>query len=231
MQEYIWPGSGSHAPARSPLYWSWEPPPISMTTSDAKTHSLGNRHLVHPDSGQPGRTWRAGTARPFPQQTFRASVDVVTIQASVRDARGRPVRGLTANDFEVRDNGQLRPMLSLRADLRAPVSLAILVDMSGSMRLGPKMAMVGQALDSVLSQLRTGDDEVGLFTFDSALHEREVFTRDLIVDGRRTDRVRAVRHDVALRCDGARPPATWRPDPPAARPSSCSPTASTRAAP
>jgi len=116
-----------------------------------------------------------------PQQTFRASVDVVTIQASVRDARGRPVRGLTANDFEVRDNGQLRPMLSLRADLRAPVSLAILVDMSGSMRLGPKMAMVGQALDSVLSQLRTGDDEVGLFTFDSALHEREVFTRDLIV--------------------------------------------------
>ena len=97
-----------------------------------------------------------------PQQTFRASVDVVTIQASVRDARGRLVRGLTANDFEVRDNGQLRPMLSLRADLRAPVSLAILVDMSGSMRLGPKMAMVGQALDSVLSQLRTGEDEVGV---------------------------------------------------------------------
>ena len=112
-------------------------------------------------------------------QIFRAAVDVVTIQASVRDARGRPVRGLTASDFEVRDNGQLRPMLTLRADLRSPVSLAILVDMSGSMRLGPKVAMVGQALDALLSQLRTGDDEVGLFTFDSALHEREAFTRDL----------------------------------------------------
>src|SRR5215208_4141947 len=96
-------------------------------------------------------------------QTFRASVDVVTIQASVRDARGRSVRGLTADDFEVRDNGQLRPMLSLRADLRAPISLAILVDMSGSMRLGPKMSIAGQALDAVLSQLRPGEDEVGLF--------------------------------------------------------------------
>jgi VWFA-related protein len=115
------------------------------------------------------------------QQTFRASVDVVTIQASVRDGRGRPVKGLTARDFEIRDNGQLRPMLSLREDLHPPVSLAILVDMSGSMRLGPKMPMAGQALDGVLSQLRTGEDEVALFTFDSALHEREAFTRNLSV--------------------------------------------------
>src|SRR5437870_3958276 len=48
-------------------------------------------------------------------QTFRSSVDLVTIQASVRDHRGRPLRGLTPADFEVRDNGQLRPVLSLRA--------------------------------------------------------------------------------------------------------------------
>src|SRR3954468_14798173 len=113
------------------------------------------------------------------QRTFRTSVDVVTIQASVRDARGRPVQGLTASDFEVRDNGQLRPMLSLRSDGRSPISLAILVDMSGSMRLGPRMLMAGQALEAVLSQLRPGEDEVGLFTFDSALRERETFTRDL----------------------------------------------------
>jgi len=113
------------------------------------------------------------------QQTFRTAVDVVTIQASVRDARGRPMRGLTAGDFEVRDNGQLRPMLSLRADQHPPVSLGILVDMSGSMRLGSKIAMAQQALDAVVSQLRPGTDEVGLFTFDSALQEREFFTRDL----------------------------------------------------
>jgi Ca-activated chloride channel homolog len=70
-------------------------------------------------------------------------------------------------------------MLSLRADLQPPVSVAILVDMSGSMRIGPKVAMARQALAAVLSQLRAGTDEVGLFTFDSALHERQFFTRDL----------------------------------------------------
>ena len=72
------------------------------------------------------------------QETFRSAVDLVTIQASVKDARGRVVSGLTTTDFEVRDNGQLRPILSLRSDRQSPLSLAILVDMSGSMRVGPE---------------------------------------------------------------------------------------------
>jgi len=114
-----------------------------------------------------------------PQQTFRSSMDLVTIQASVRDRRGRPLKGLTPDDFEVRDNGQLRPILSWRSDLRSPVSLAIMVDMSGSMRVGSKIAMARQAFDSVLAQLRDGEDEVALLTFDSALHQRQDFTRDL----------------------------------------------------
>src|SRR4029079_10400390 len=36
-----------------------------------------------------------------------------------------------------------------------------------------------QTFESVLSQLRGGEDEVALFTFDSSLHERHGFTRDL----------------------------------------------------
>jgi VWFA-related protein len=114
-----------------------------------------------------------------PQQTFRTAVDVVTIQASVRDARGHIVSGLTTTDFEVRDNGQPRPILSFRSDSQSPLSLAIMVDMSGSMRSGPKIAMARQAYDALLSQLHQGQDEVALFTFDSSLHERGGFTRDL----------------------------------------------------
>jgi len=113
------------------------------------------------------------------QETFRSSVDLVTIQASVRDQRGRTLKGLTPDDFEIRDNGQLRPILSLHSDLRSPVSLAIMVDMSGSMRTGPKIAMARQAFDSILSQLREGEDEVELLTFDSSLHERQDFTRNV----------------------------------------------------
>src|SRR5258708_39668148 len=106
----------------------------------------------------------AQESSPPPPQTFRSALDVVTIQASVRDARGRVVSGLTTNDFEVRDNGQLRPILSLRSDRQSPLSLAILVDMSGSMRIGPKIAMARRAYDSVLTQLRQDQDEVALFT-------------------------------------------------------------------
>ena len=83
--------------------------------------------------------------QPARQETFRSAVDLVTIQASVKDARGRTVSGLTTTDFEVRDNGELRPILSLRSDRQSPLSLAILVDMSGSMRVGPKIAMARRA--------------------------------------------------------------------------------------
>ena len=114
-----------------------------------------------------------------PAQTFRSAVDVVTIQASVRDARGRAISGLTSNDFEVRDNGQVRPILSLRSDRQSPLNVAILVDMSGSMRIGAKIAMARQAYDSILTQLHQGEDEAAVFTFDASLHQRHDFTRDL----------------------------------------------------
>jgi len=121
--------------------------------------------------------WLGAQAPATPPHIFRSAVDLVTIQASVRDAHGRVVQGLTRADFEVRDNGQVRPVIEFRADQQSPVTLAILVDMSGSMSVGVKIAMARQAYDSVLAHLRE-QDEVALFTFDSSLHERQGFTRD-----------------------------------------------------
>ena len=136
-----------------------------------------------------------------PQQTFRSAVDVVTIQASVRDARGRVVSGLTSTDFEVRDNGQVRPILSLRSDRQSPLSLAILVDMSGSMGIGAKIAMARQAyrLDPDATASRSGRSR--------AVHVRHVTPRTSRFHARsrdaerRTDRFRALWHDVPLRRD------------------------------
>jgi VWFA-related protein len=113
------------------------------------------------------------------QPAFRASTDVVTIQASVRDARGRLLIGLTPADFEIRDNGELRQILSLRSDQQSPLSLALLVDMSGSMRVSGKVAKARQVYDALLAQLRQGQDEAAVFTFDSSLHERRALTTDL----------------------------------------------------
>ena len=118
-------------------------------------------------------------ASPPRPATFRSAADVVTIQASVRDARGRVVSGLTSKDFEVRDNGEVRPVLSLRSDRESPLSVAIVVDMSGSMGVGSKIDMTRKAYESVLGQLRPNHDEAALFTFDASLQRRHGFTQDL----------------------------------------------------
>ena len=113
-------------------------------------------------------------------RVFRASVDLVTIHAAVRDRRGRLVKGLSAADFEVLDDGEPRSIITLHADGDAPVSLAVLFDVSGSMTIGPKIPLARAVFDALLSQLRPGHDEAALFTFDSALHEEQTFTADPI---------------------------------------------------
>jgi len=141
-----------------------------------KLHAVGSLVVVSLLASGGIATLAAQQPGSDPVPRFKSSADVVTIQAAVRNGKGRPVAGLTAADFEVRDNGQLRPVLSLRSDAGSPVSLAILVDLSGSMAISPKLAMARQALDTVISQLRPGDDEVAVFTFDSSLHESQPFT-------------------------------------------------------
>ena len=64
-----------------------------------------------------------------------------------------------------------------RAD-PSPVSLAILFDISGSMRVADRMLAARFAAHHVLSWLEPGRDEAALLTFDSRLHEVAPFTVD-----------------------------------------------------
>jgi VWFA-related protein len=113
-----------------------------------------------------------------PQVTFRAGVEVVTINATVRDRRGRVVKDLTKDDFEIFDTGAHRAIRDFRAG-EAAVSLALLLDISGSMAVGGNMDRARQAVNVTLGNLRTGLDEAALFTFDSQLQEVRGFTTDL----------------------------------------------------
>jgi VWFA-related protein len=47
--------------------------------------------------------------------TVRSGVDAVQIDVFVTDAEGMPVRGLTADDFQVLENGKPRPLAAFRA--------------------------------------------------------------------------------------------------------------------
>jgi Ca-activated chloride channel family protein len=109
--------------------------------------------------------------------TFKSGVDLVTVTATVRDRKGRLVKGLEAADFEVLDHGERRRISDFRAE-PAPVSLAILFDISGSMRTADRMTSAKFAAHHVLSWLEHGRDEAALFTFDSRLHQVAPFTVD-----------------------------------------------------
>jgi Ca-activated chloride channel homolog len=113
-----------------------------------------------------------------PQVTFKSGVEVVTVTASVRDQRGRVVKGLKASDFEVVDTGFPRQIRDFYVG-ESPISLAILLDISGSMAVGGNMARAREAVNVATMNLRDAGDEAALFTFDSKLVEVIDFTRDL----------------------------------------------------
>jgi VWFA-related protein len=112
-----------------------------------------------------------------PTGIFKSGVDLVTVSATVRDRRGRAVSDLTAQDFEVLDRGVRRQITEFRTEA-APISVAILFDVSGSMDIASRMLAARFAAHHVLSSLEHGRDEAALFAFDSRLHEVAPFTVD-----------------------------------------------------
>ena len=123
----------------------------------------------------PGRGASAQTAEAPPAGvTFRTAVDRVLVNAVVRDHEGKLVTGLVRADFEVLDNGDRRPITDFRAD-RAPVSVALLFDGSGSMQVAAKIESARLAARQVLALLEAGRDELAIYSFDTALHHLEPF--------------------------------------------------------
>ena len=109
---------------------------------------------------------------------FSSGVDMVTVNASVRDSRGRLVRGLACRDFRLVDSGFGRPIRSV-FESDAPLRIAVLLDMSGSMAVDGNFARARRAVRTVIGSLRPGRDEAALFSFDTALREVVPFTGDL----------------------------------------------------
>jgi VWFA-related protein len=120
-------------------------------------------------------------AQPAPDQTpaprFRSSVDLVSVAAIVRDRKGRFVKDLSKHDFQIVEAGLLRPILDFRSEVNGPVKLAVLLDISGSMRVGHRTVEAQQAANHIFSTLN-GRDEAAVFTFDTALDQTQTFTGD-----------------------------------------------------
>jgi Ca-activated chloride channel family protein len=110
-----------------------------------------------------------------PVATFKSSVDLVRVAAVVRDKKGRFVPDLSARDFEIVEDGKLRPIADFQHDLTG-ISVALLFDVSGSMENNIESAR--EAAGHLLAWLDAGD-EAAVYTFDTRLEEAEPFTAGL----------------------------------------------------
>lgn len=108
---------------------------------------------------------------------FKSSVDVVSVAAVVRDRRGRFVNDLSREDFQVVESGVQRKILDFRAEADGPVKVALLLDISGSMRVGTRAEEARQAARHVFASLRA-TDHAAVFTFDTGLDQVSGFTSD-----------------------------------------------------
>jgi VWFA-related protein len=109
------------------------------------------------------------------QQLFRSGVDVVRVDTLVTDGR-RPLAGLKARDFEIRDNGKLQAIDSVVVE-QVPLSITLVLDTSASVA-GGKMTHLAAAADAVLTRLRASD-RAALVTFSHRVWLRAPLTSRL----------------------------------------------------
>lgn len=112
-----------------------------------------------------------------PVPKFKSSVDIVSVNAVVRDKKGRFVRGLDQQDFMVAEAGEPRRILDFHAQTDGPVRLGLLVDASGSMRVGRKAVDARETARQIFSALRQ-QDTAAVFSFDTRLDRVTDFTSD-----------------------------------------------------
>ncbi|AMY07337.1 VWFA-related Acidobacterial domain protein [Luteitalea pratensis] len=94
---------------------------------------------------------------------FRSTTELINVTATVTDGTGRFASRLRKEDFLVREDGQ-RQQISHFSSERVPVSLGIVLDVSGSMA-GEKFRAAQSALDRFLYDLLQPEDEVFILGF------------------------------------------------------------------
>lgn len=110
----------------------------------------------------------------MPAQRFSVSVDAVRVDALVTNGN-RPVPGLAATDFELRDSGVLQRIDALALE-DVPLNVMLALDTSGSVK-GAPLANLKQAATAVVGLL-SPDDRAALLTFSGALTLQAEWTSD-----------------------------------------------------
>ncbi len=98
--------------------------------------------------------WTSAAAQD-PVDVIKIGVDLVTVNVSVTEKKGRPVMGLQRENFFVTDQG--KPVSLQFFDSNGPASIVFVVDISSSMR-GEKWENLMKAMKKFLATAREGSD-------------------------------------------------------------------------
>jgi Ca-activated chloride channel homolog len=126
------------------------------------------------------------------QQPFRTGVDLVHFGVVVTDKQGKPITGLTAADFELKERGKPQTIRYFAAgdpDEAPPLHLGFLLDMSGSMEADLKD--VRTAAIKFLNAVDTAVD-ITLVDFDTEVRVARYGAQDF---ARLIERIRSGKAD------------------------------------
>ena len=108
--------------------------------------------------------------------SFQSGVELINVTATVTDGEGRFISGLRKEDFRVYEDGELQEITHFNSD-RAPVSLGIALDTSGSMT-SDKMSAARAAIDRLVYDLLDAGDELFFMQFSNRPHVVQEWTSD-----------------------------------------------------
>ena len=109
-----------------------------------------------------------------PQNIIRVNVNLVLVDATVKNKAGQIMVDLKQENFELREDGTPQKIEIFSRD-ELPLDVALVLDLSDS--IGPFLVPLRQAANIALSALKP-EDQVALFTFSTEAQMRVPFTHD-----------------------------------------------------
>jgi VWFA-related protein len=109
-----------------------------------------------------------------PQNVIRVNVNLVLVDATVKNKAGQIMTDLKQENFELREDGTPQKIEIFSRD-ELPLDVALVLDLSDS--IGPFLVPLRQAANVALAALKP-EDQVALFTFSTEAQMRVPFTHD-----------------------------------------------------
>jgi len=110
---------------------------------------------------------------------YDIAVSAISIAVTVQDKKGRNINDLTEEDFRIYENNRQRDITYFSHDYEAPLSLTVLLDVSGSMALQDRLKESKEALRYLIKHLLDDQDEISLLIFaDGEVEVAMNFSKD-----------------------------------------------------